>query len=449
MKYRQEVFRDLEGGFLEPIKAFAEGMSRVRSHVAASRQRRHAYQKASWFLDGANFYCDAVLALEGALSGSTPRSAGFQRCRDHLKAYTESEAFQSLRRETRRLKAALAEVTYCVRVRGLRVTVAPYRGERDYGAEVLETFSKFQQGEVESRLVKFAPEFNNHVQERIVEMVARLHPDLFRDLVAHQRDHAGFLDPVLERVDREVQFYVAYLGLIGPLRRADLSFCYPGVSSKSKEVRAEDTFDIALALKRVAEEQRVVPNDFELGKGERVIVVSGPNQGGKTTFARTFGQLHHLARLGCPVPGARARLFLCDRIFTHFEKQEKVEDLRSKLEEELLRVRDMLSEASSRSVVIMNESLASTTAEDALLLGREVIAKLIELDALAVYVTFIDELSRLGPSVVSMASTVVPENPAERTFKVVRRPADGRAYATSIAEKYGLTQRSIQERIRR
>ena len=80
MKYRQEVFRDLEGGFLEPIKAFAEGMSRVRSHVAASRQRRHAYQKASWFLDGANFYCDAVLALEGALSGSTPRSAGFQRC---------------------------------------------------------------------------------------------------------------------------------------------------------------------------------------------------------------------------------------------------------------------------------------------------------------------------------------------------------------------------------
>ena len=97
----------------------------------------------------------------------------------------------------------------------------------------------------------------------------------------------------------------------------------------------------------------------------------------------------------------------------------------------------------------MNESLASTTAEDALLLGREVIGRLIELGPLAVYVTFIDELSRLDPSVVSIVSTVVPENPAERTFKLIRRPADGRAHATAIAQKYGLTRRSIEERVRR
>lgn len=449
VKYRHEVFGDLEGGLLAPVKAFAESMARVRSHSVASRQRHHAYEKAAWFLDGGQLYCAAVLALKDALSGTEPRSRGMRHCRDFISAYCESNAFQSLHAETRRLKTGLAGVNYCVRVRGPRVTVTPFRGEADYSAEVLDTFSKFRQGDVQSRLIKFTPEFNNHIQERIVELVARLYPDLFRDLVAYHHTYADFVDPSIERFDREVQFYVSFLSLVEPLKRSGLDFCYPAVSANSKHVVASNTFDIALAGKRVAEKQPVVVNDFELRSGERLFVVSGPNQGGKTTFARTFGQLHYLARLGCPVPGSRARLLLCDRVFCHFEKQERVEDLRSKLEDELLRIRDMLRKATNSSVVIMNESLASTTAEDALLLGREVIQRLIELDVLGVYVTFIDELSRLGPSVVSMVSTVVPENPAERTFKVVRRPADGRAYAKAIAEKHGLTYRSIEERIRK
>ena len=208
-----------------------------------------------------------------------------------------------------------------------------------------------------------------------------------------------------------------------------------------------NAYDLALAKLLVDQKLPVVTNDFFLDGRERIIIVSGPNQGGKTTFARTFGLLHHLAAIGCPVPGTQAHLFLFDKMFTHFEKEEDVHNLRGKLHDDLFRLHKTLEEATTDSIIILNEVFNSTSLKDAIFLSTRILTKIIALDALCVCVTFIDELAALSKTSVSMGSMVKPGNVAERTFKVVRRPPDGLAYAISVAEKYGLTYAQLRERL--
>jgi len=472
VRYRHEVLRDLEKpavlesvtrfaetmrrmrehlekpAVLESVTRFAETMRRMREHLAQAQKLYYPLQKQAWFLDAVEVYCEAVCSLAGELGGLDVASRGFEGLRDYLAGYAASGRFTSLAAETQALKEALAGVRYAVRIHGARVTVSNYEGEPDYSAEVVETFARFKQGAGKSYLVGLPDLADmNHVEAQILDRVARLNPDVFGALARYCGRHRDHLDATVGRFDREVQFYLAYLELIGRFKAAGLPFCYPQVSARATGIAAEETFDLALANKLVPEGGTVVGNDFYLEGPERIFVVTGPNNGGKTTFARMFGQLHFLAALGLPVPGRSARLLLPDRIYTHFEREEDIETLRGKFEDELVRVHEILELATSQSVLVMNESFNSTTLNDALFVGTEVLRRVLDLGLLGVYVTFVDEIASLSQATVSMVSQVVPENPAQRTFKLVRKRADGLAYAAAIAGKYGLTYQRLIERI--
>jgi len=450
VRYRQEVFRDLEDpALLAAIQRFTGLIGEVRAHLRQLDAMQYRYQREGWLLDAAAIYCDAVASLAGHLASAPVASRALLAFRDYLASYVASAGFITLAGDTRSRKDALAQIRYCTRIDGARVEVSRYTGEADYSAVVLDTFERFKQGAAKDYLIPYRVQPGmNHIAAQIVELVARLFPEQFTALEEYCRQHAGFLDEGIRQADQELQFYLAFGDYITPVRAAGLSFCYPEVSAGSKDVRAADTFDLALAHKLVSQRTPVVTNDFHLNCPERIAVVTGPNQGGKTTFARTFGQLHHLAAVGCPVPGSAARLFLPDRIFTHFEREEDLTAMSGKLEDDLIRIGDILLDATPASIVILNEIFTSTTVHDARFLGTKLLTKVMRLDALCVYVTFVDELASLGDQIVSMMSTIVPGNPAERTYRVVRKPADGLAYALAIAEKYDLTYQRLYDRLR-
>ncbi len=442
--YRQEVFRDLDNErILLGAKNFIASIETVKGYLAGIDQL-YDLQREGWYLEACIVYADAIVSLQNTLAEANPKSEGFTALEEYLVEYTGSESFRKMRREAKEIKEALSRIRYNLSIGSGRIVVMTDSGRDEYNEIITRAFEKFH---VKNEAT-VSKDFNNsmsHVEAGVLKLISKLFPQEFDALLKFYTSYGDFIDKTVDRFYMEIQFYISFLKLIEPMRKTGLNFCIPELSYNG-EIYCRDTFDISLALELRKEGGSIVTNEIYLHENERIIVVTGPNNGGKTTFARTFGQVHYLASLGLPVPGIEAKLLLFDNIYTVFEEIEDPEKLMGKLEEEMDRIHSFINRLTPRSIIILNEMLSSTSLAD----GKDIAFRLLDFirnaGSYCVYVTFIDAVARL-PYVVSMVSQIDPDNPARRTFKILRMDPDGMAYATAIARKYGLTKTRILERI--
>jgi hypothetical protein len=453
--YRQDVMRELENDelctlfteFSKIIYNLGKSMVSIKASLTSGNRFENNYLARGRMLDYADRYCLTVSALSEGLSNRTLSSIGLSAFAQYLSTYCISEYYTGLCEHVKRLRDELSTVEYCMLIKYGTIHVRKYEGQADHSKQILATFEKFRQGDVKDYRQKLPEEpYADHVEAAVLSMVADLYKDIFEDLNSFCSKYLHFEDETILRFSREIQFYLMWLNYIRPLKEAGLPFNYPKLCDSAEHLYDLEGFDLAFAS--VARE-KTITNDFMLNAPEHIIVVTGPNQGGKTTFARAFGQIHYLSSLGLCVPGHEATLYLFDNIFTHFGREEDLSTLNGKLQDDLVRLHELLGKATIRSVIILNEIFSSTTLSDALFLGEHMMNAISELGAPTVIVTFLDELASHGADTISMMSTVKEDDPSQRTYKIVKKPPDGLAYAMYIARKHGLTYEQLSRRLKR
>ncbi len=453
--YRQDVMWELENdelralftGFSKTVYDLGRYMNTIRKTLTSNDSWDNNYLARGHMLDYAERYCFVISTLSEGISKLTLRSAGLCGFAEYLHSYCASEGYRGLCAHVKRLRDELSTVKYCMLIKNGTIRVRKYEGQADHSKQILATFEKFRQGDVKDYRQKLPEEpYAAHVEAAVLRMLAELYKDIFADLDDFCSKYFHFDDETILRFSREIQFYLSWLDAIRPLREAGLPFNYPKLCNTPEHLYDLDGFDLALAA---VLREKTVTNDFVLNAPEHIIVVTGPNQSGKTTFARAFGQIHYLASLGLCVPGREAALYLFENILTHFGREEDLTTMNGKLQDDLVRLHELLSKATNRSVIIVNEIFSSTTLSDALSLGGHMMDALSALGAPALIVTFLDELASHGADTVSMMSTVKEEDPAQWTYKIIRKPPDGLAYAMYIARKHGLTYEQLSRRLKK
>ena len=399
------------------------------------------------FLHAVVVYCDTLISFFHNISKTNVRSKGLSNFISYIEEYIKSKSFLDLKLNADAIQEQLKNISFSMLITQGNIKVRDYQEQKEISEEIQELFLKFREAKdikhyKDNQTVPHA----EHVEVAVMDLLSTMHSDIFSKLEAFCLENIHYIDQAIHKIAREIQFYISYYDYISPLKE-QFDFCFPKMTTSKKERYLNDSFDIVLAKKYIKDREDLVLNGFSVKENENILIITGPNQGGKTTFARMIGQVHYLSGLGLSVPGTSAQLLLVDHIYTHFEKEEDIENKAGKLKDDLVRLKEITDNLSNKSLVVINEILASTSLEDGLYIGRKIIDRLVQQDCGCVYVTFLDELSNYHESCVSLVSEIDDEDFSRKTLKIVRKEADGKAYAHYIAKKFGLTKEKIEKRL--
>ncbi len=312
------------------------------------------------------------------------------------------------------------------------------------------------QKEVHSVMTSEAATGSDQLSANITKTVTAIVKKIVRDIKGTLQKYISISGFTLVSLVPEIIFYIRWAELIEKMQAKGLTLCKAEVlPTKDRELFTEGIYNLKLAIKAAeGEDINIVGNDFEFSDKGRIYIMTGPNRGGKTTFTQAVGLAFLLAQNGIYIPAKSFRFSPCDNIFTHFPADENDTVDLGRLGEESQRIAEIFNMATDRSLLLFNESLATTNVAEGLYIAKDVVKAMKYVGTRTIFNTHMHELARHLDTLNSEAedtskvqSLVTGVENGARSFKVSIAPPQGVSYARDIAVKYGVTFEQIRNKI--
>ena len=242
----------------------------------------------------------------------------------------------------------------------------------------------------------------------------------------------------------EFMYYIRFTEFMKGLEAKGFKLCKAhAIPDGDVAMKARGFYNFKLAL-NLSDPGELVVNDLDFDNDHRIYILTGANRGGKTTSTQGIGLLFALAQGGVYVPADSFEFAPADCIYTHFPADEdKTMDL-GRLGEECVRFKEMFTESTSDSLVLMNETFSTTSFEEGYYIACDSIKALLTKNVRTIYNTHmhklgIDCMEFSKDSAVKASSLIVKSEGGTRSFKLAVAPPEGSSYAADIAKKYGVT----------
>lgn len=291
-----------------------------------------------------------------------------------------------------------------------------------------ERYSTPELGELESRILG--------AEERALEIEARI----FAALQEHLASQASRLSGLARSL--------AELDLVAALAEsaATRSYVRPRISTEPMLRIVEGRHPVVEAVRR---EEPFVPNDVCLDRDRRIVVLTGPNMGGKSTYLRQTALIALLARAGCFVPAREAEIGPLDRIFTRVGASDHLARGESTFMVEMIEAANILRNATPKSLVILDEVGRGTSTFDGLSLAWAIVEHLRDVPgsrAFTLFATHYHEMTELAGISEGVANFTMAVREWEGRVVFLRKVVPGgadRSYGIHVAELAGLPREVI------
>ncbi|MBR1863739.1 MAG: DNA mismatch repair protein MutS [Ruminococcus sp.] len=263
-------------------------------------------------------------------------------------------------------------------------------------------------------------------------------------------------------IDHQLGFYIGAAALIDSVRAKGMGMCRPKVLPKEQR-RAEmkGLYDLVYYheaavynLRAKDNKKSVVDNDISFDEEAGFYILTGANNGGKTTFVRGIGICQVLAQAGFYVPARECTLSCVDFVYTHFPREEETGINTSRFTTEIKEFKSISETVTNHSLLLMNESIQSTTPVECVEIAAKLVRLFCMLGVRGIFATHLIDIAyrtaelnddpALKTRIESIVVTV--DEKGERQYKIRKALPDSNVYAGEIFEKFGIKEEDILRR---